>query len=292
MIKRLCVIGVGLIGGSLALALRRAGVVEEIVGVGRSLDNLELARERGIIDSLSRDARAAVAGADMVVLATALGATAAVLDRIGASLEAGATVTDVGSTKASVVAAARRALGDRFAAFVPGHPIAGTERSGAGAAFAELYIRHKVILTPLSETDPRAVERVGEMWRAVGAEVVEMSVDGHDRALAATSHLPHLLAYNLVDTLAGREDAERIFNFAAGGFRDFTRIASSNPRMWVEISLANQAALLDAARDHHARFATLLEALEAGDGATLLAAFERAKRARDEAVVPEANGPE
>ncbi len=289
MIQRLAVIGVGLIGGSLALALREAGAVGEVVGAGRGRANLELARKRGIVDRYTTDAAAAVDGADMVVIGVSLGATADVLARVRPALAAAAVVTDVGSTKASVVASAREVLGAGCARFVPGHPIAGTENSGAGAAFAALYRDHRVILTPLPETAADALARVRAMWEAAGARVVDMDVAAHDRALAATSHLPHLLAYNLVEALAARDDAGDIFDFAAGGFRDFTRIASSNPRMWAEIALANREQLLLACRDYAARFEQLVAALERGDGAALEAAFERAKNARDACVLPQSN---
>jgi prephenate dehydrogenase len=288
-IERLAIVGVGLIGGSLALALREAGAVGEVIGAGRGTANLELARERGIVDRFTTDPAAAVARADMVVLGVTLGATAAVLRTIAPALAPTAVVTDVGSVKGSVVEAARAALGARLPAFVPGHPIAGTEQSGAGAAFATLYRGHKVILTPLAETAPDALERVRAMWAATGATVVEMAVAAHDTALAATSHLPHLLAYNLVDQLAARADAARIFEFAAGGFRDFTRIASSNPELWTDIALANRAALLAACQDFSSAFAALVAALEAGDADRLHAAFARAKTARDRCVVPESN---
>ena len=289
MIKRLALIGVGLIGGSLALALRRAGVVDEVIGVGRGIANLELARERNIVDSYTTDPATAVIGADLVVIGATLAASADILTAIAPALEPDAVVTDVGSTKASVVAAARAALGARLPAFVPGHPIAGTEHSGAGAAFAELFERHKVILTPLAETDPQALARIRAMWLATGATVVDMPVALHDAVLAATSHLPHLLAYALVDLLAGRADADAVFAYAAGGFRDFTRIASSSPRMWTEIALANKTALLEVSRAYAGRLAVLIAALERDDGATLEAVFTRAKSARDACSVPEAN---
>ncbi|MGR8918069.1 MAG: prephenate dehydrogenase [Gammaproteobacteria bacterium] len=289
MIRRLAVIGVGLIGGSLALALRRAGAVGEVIGAGRSRDNLELARERGIVDRYTTEPAQAVAGADMVVVATALGATAEVLGTIAGRCADDAVLTDVGSAKGSVIDAARAALGDDFGSFVPGHPIAGTENSGAGAAFAELYERHKVILTPVAETRPAALERVRAMWTACGASVVDMDAAAHDRALAATSHLPHLLAYNLVDTLARRADAADVFEFAAGGFRDFTRIASSSPSMWTQIALANRDALLESCAEFAEHYAALVAALEQGDAAALERAFGNAKRTRDALVVPESN---
>jgi prephenate dehydrogenase len=278
MIAKLVVIGVGLIGGSLACALRKAGVVGEVVGVGRGLPNLELAVQLGVIDRYSLDAAAEVLDADVVVIGATLGATAKILETIAPFVGAHTIVTDVGSTKASVVAAARAALGDAFSRFVPGHPIAGTEHSGAQAAFAELYCGHRVILTPVDETDPQALARVQTMWESAGA-----------RVLAATSHLPHMLAFALVEMLAAADDADDIFAFAAGGFRDFTRIASSSPEMWRDIALANRDALLEICAAYGAQLQRLTEALRARDGEALESSFARAKEARDRCLVPEAN---
>lgn len=289
MISKLVVIGVGLIGGSLACALRKAGKVETVVGVGRGIANLEQAVELGVIDSYSQDAAQAVVDADMVVIGATLGSTADILARIAPALGPGTVVTDVGSTKASVVASARAALGEKFARFVPGHPIAGTEHSGAQAAFAELYVGHRVILTPVAETDTDALICVRAMWETAGARVAQMSIADHDRVLAATSHLPHMLAFTLVDMLAAASDADDIFAFAAGGFRDFTRIASSNPEMWRDIALANRDALLEICGAYNARLERLMQALRDGDGATLELSFKRAKEARDRCVVPQAN---
>ena len=289
MISKLVVIGVGLIGGSLACALRKAGKVETVIGVGRGIANLEQAVELGVIDSYNQDAAQAVVDADMVVIGATLGSTADILARIAPALGPGTVVTDVGSTKASVVASARAALGDKFARFVPGHPIAGTEHSGAQAAFAELYVGHRVILTPVAETDADALISVRAMWETAGARVAQMSVADHDRVLAATSHLPHMLAFTLVDMLATASDADDIFAFAAGGFRDFTRIASSNPEMWRDIALANRDALLEICGAYNARLERLMQALRDGDGATLELSFKRAKEARDRCVVPQAN---
>lgn len=291
MIVKLVVIGVGLIGGSLACALRKAGVVGSVIGVGRGIANLEQAVALGVIDSYSQDAAQAVADADMVVIGATLGSTAAILATIAPALQPATIVTDVGSTKASVVTAARMALGDKFTRFVPAHPIAGTEHSGAQAAFADLYVGHRVILTPLAETDPDALARVRAMWECVGARVTQMSVSDHDRVLAATSHLPHMLAFTLVDMLAAADDADDIFAFGAGGFRDFTRIASSNPEMWRDIALANRDALLAICGSYNVRLERLMQALREGDGATLEQSFKRAKEARDRCVVPEANAP-
>ena len=290
MIARLAVIGVGLIGGSLARALRAAGAVGEVVGAGRGTPNLIEAQSLGIVDRWTTDPAAAVAGADMVVIGASLGATAGIFASIAPALGPATIVTDVGSTKGSVVTEARALLGTHLARFVPGHPIAGTEHSGARAAFAELFTGHKVILTPLAETDRAATAGVRAMWELAGATVVEMDVAAHDDALAATSHLPHLLAFNLVDTLAAADGAAAIFEFAAGGFRDFTRIASSNPEMWRDIVLANRDALRAVSTRYIERLERLLAAIERGDGAAIEQCFRRAKAARDGAQLPTANG--
>ncbi|MGH8503058.1 MAG: prephenate dehydrogenase [Gammaproteobacteria bacterium] len=286
MIRRLCVVGVGLIGGSLALALRRAGAVGEIVGAGRDESHLRQAVELGAIDRFEIDAGRAVAGADLVVLAVPLGAMRAVFVAVKDHLAEGAVLTDVGSAKQSVIDAIRGAFGRAPSHFVPGHPIAGTEHSGVGAAFAELYQGRKVILTPLSNTDPAAVETVKQMWTRTGASVEEMAVEHHDHVLAATSHLPHVLAYALVESLARLDERDEIFRYAAGGFKDFTRIASSDPVMWRDILLANG----DAIRTMIARYRGDLERIEDAivkqDGASLRALFARAKQARDGIATP------
>lgn len=282
MVQRLCIIGVGLIGGSLARALKAAGAVGEVIGHGRDASQLQLALELGIIDRAETDLAVAVRDADVVLLAIPVGAMENVLRSVAPHLSAETIVTDVGSTKGSVVAAAARAFGAVPARFVPGHPIAGTERSGVAASFAELYRQRRVILTPLAHTDPAAVALVRSLWQAAGAEVVEMAVQHHDEVLAATSHLPHVLAYTLVDTLARMEEHTDIFRFAAGGFRDFTRIASSDPRMWHDICLANREAILKVLDRYATDLAAVRNAIERGDGAALLHTFGRAKKARDE----------
>jgi prephenate dehydrogenase len=281
-IPKLTVIGVGLIGGSLVKALRREGVLGEVVGAGRGLPNLRQAAELGVIDRYETDLAAAVAGADMVVVATPVCSMGAVLAQIAPALGPQTIVTDVGSVKGEVVAAARKALGANFTRFVPGHPIAGTEKSGVGAAFPELFEAHKIILTPLAETDPRALETVREMWRLTGAEVMEMSVEEHDRVLAVTSHLPHVLAYALVDFLANcnRKENPLYFKLAAGGFYDFTRIASSDPEMWRDICLMNREELAAQLRSFHGELDKILRAVEEGDGAALESLFAAAREAR------------
>ena len=284
MIQQLTVIGVGLIGGSLARALRRAGFVGEVVGCGRSLGNLQRARELGVVDRYHQDPAQAVAGADLVFIAVPLGAMATTFAAIRDHLAPDAILTDGGSVKGSVVADARQVFGRLPPRFVPGHPIAGTEQSGVEASFAELYRNRRVILTPLPETDPVATAQVQAMWEACGAEVTQMAVDHHDEVLAATSHLPHLLAYGLVDSLARLRENDEIFRYAAGGFRDFTRIASSHPIMWRDICLANRQALGQMLARFQRELAELAADVEGGDGEALLAVFERAKAARDRYV--------
>ena len=284
MIRRLTVIGVGLIGGSLARALRQAGAVGEIVGCGRSRDNLEKARALGVIDRYSQSVAEAVAGADMVFLGVPLGAMKSVMEQLRDHLAPDAVITDGGSAKGSVVRDATEVFGAVPPGFVPGHPIAGTENSGVEASFAELYRNRRVILTPLENTDPQALAKVRAMWEACGAEVTEMSVEHHDEVLAATSHLPHMLAFGLVDALARMKENDEIFRYAAGGFRDFTRIASSNPVMWRDICIANAPALSRMLAAFADEMKDLAQTIAAGDGEHLLEIFTRAKAARDRYV--------
>lgn len=281
MIRRLCIIGVGLIGGSLARALRQAGQVQEIVGSSRREEHLREAVELGVIDRYDTDAARAVQGADMVVVCVPLGAMEQTFRTIAPALAPDAVLTDAGSAKGCVVAAARAAFGTLPAGFVPGHPIAGTEKSGVAASFAELYRNRKVILTPVAESAPEATARVQAMWEAAGAQVECMGVEHHDTVLAATSHLPHVLAFQLVDTLARMSDEDEIFRYAAGGFRDFTRIASSDPVMWRDICLANADAVLDMLTRYRSDLDHLADAIRAGDGAELERVFRNAKAARD-----------
>ncbi len=283
-IKRLALIGVGLIGGSLARALREAEAVEQVIGCGRGRENLLQALELGVIDGWTHHISEAVQGADMIFLAIPLGAMEAAFAQMNGHLADNAVITDGGSSKASVVAAAKAAFGDVPADLVPGHPIAGTERNGVEASFAELYRQRTVILTPLEHTDAGAIARVRAMWRACGAQVTEMTVSHHDEVLAATSHLPHMLAFGLVDTLSRMKQNDEIFRYAAGGFRDFTRIASSNPVMWRDICVANGGPLSKMLAAFAEEMSDLAEAISRGDGAHLLEIFERAKAARDRYV--------
>jgi prephenate dehydrogenase len=285
MIHRLCIIGVGLIGGSLALALRRAGGVNEVVGTGRNEANLHKAVGLKVIDRYELNAARAVKDADVVVLAVPLGAMQSVCEQIAGSITQGTVLTDVGSAKASVVEAVRAAFGEIPEGFVPAHPIAGTEQSGVEAAFAQLYDNRRVILTPLKGTSRPATETVRAMWETAGAIVEETSVEHHDEVLAATSHLPHTLAFGLVDSLARMGDHDEIFRFAAGGFRDFTRIASSDPIMWRDICISNRDPLLKMIERYQEDLRIIAAAIERMDGEALLEIFKRAKQARDTYVI-------
>ena len=275
---RLAVIGVGLIGGSFALALKQAKKVSHVVGVGRNRANLDVAHKRGIIDSTAPDIATAALDADMVLVATPVGQFPSVFAQLRDSK---ALITDGGSTKRDVVAAARAALGARIAQFVPGHPVAGAEKSGAAAASADLFKGRRVVLTPLRENPASAVAQVQSLWEACGARVTRLDPDEHDAVLAAVSHLPHLLAYALVHDIAGRANAEQLFSYAAGGFRDFTRIASSHPEMWRDICIANRDALLAELVRYSAQLGLVEKLLHAGDAKALEKLFTEARDARD-----------
>jgi len=277
---RVAVIGVGLIGGSFALALKAARLAGEVAGAGRGAANLKLALEHGVIDAIAPDAAAAAAGADLVLVAAPVAQFASVFAAIAPALKPGALVTDGGSTKRDVIAAARAALGGRAAQFVPAHPIAGAERSGAAASSADLFRGRRVVLTPLPENRDADVQAVEEAWGACGARVSRMDADEHDAVLAAVSHLPHLLAYALVHEVAGRGNSAQLFGFAAGGFRDFTRIASSHPEMWRDICVANRDRLLDELDRYVDKLRALRPLVAAGDGAALEKLFAEARAAR------------
>ena len=279
---RICIIGTGLIGGSLALALKHADFCGHITGAARTEATLARALELGVIDDYSTDIDVAVADADIVVVCVPLGAMRAVFSLIARGLKPGAIVTDAGSAKQSVIRDAAETLGEHYANFVAGHPIAGTERSGVQAAFRELYRQRRVILTPTDDTGPDALHRISAMWRAAGAEVETMSAEHHDMVLAGTSHLPHMLAFGLVDCLNNLEEVNEIFRFAAGGFRDFTRIASSDPVMWRDICLFNRDEVMAMMDRFQEEMQTIYDALESKDGEQLQAIFERAKKARDQ----------
>ncbi|MDQ7012152.1 MAG: prephenate dehydrogenase/arogenate dehydrogenase family protein [Mariprofundaceae bacterium] len=282
-LEHLVVIGTGLIGGSVARALRRSGFVRRITGVGRSTANLEKARTLGVIDAFATDIGTAVTDTDMVLVAVPMGAYDAVFSQLATHLPARVLITDAGSTKQHAIAAARRHLdGDAARRFVPAHPIAGTEKSGVEASVADLFDGRLCIITPDEATDADALEKVQAMWEATGSRVITMPAGEHDDFLAAVSHLPHLAAYALVNAVRKLGDATHDpFRFAAGGFRDFTRIASSSPEMWRDIALCNREALMHKIDALQAELALLKQALADGDADTLLDAFAAAKQARD-----------
>ncbi len=277
---KVVVFGVGLIGGSFALALKAAGQVGEVVGFGRSLATLTQALDLGIIDRVGANPGQEVSDADLVLIATPVGQMPEIMSRIAPYLGPETLVTDGGSTKADVVAAVREHLGERAGQFIPAHPIAGAENSGAAAARADLYRGKKVVLTPMPENSVLSIARVRSAWEWCGAQIFELSPAEHDRVFAAVSHLPHLLSFALVHDLAVRENSELYFNFAASGFRDFTRIAASHPEMWRDICLANRGALLGELDRYRAQLDELRDALAKGDGAVLEKTFDVARTAR------------
>ncbi|MCK5902895.1 MAG: prephenate dehydrogenase/arogenate dehydrogenase family protein [Cocleimonas sp.] len=284
MIRQLTIFGVGLIGGSLALALKKAGYCQHIIGCSRREDHLQRAVDLGVIDEYTLDPKAAVKTADMILLAVPMGAMEAIFKRIAGHLKEGAVITDAGSAKGSVVRAAQAAFGEVPPQFVPAHPIAGREKSSVEAALVDLYVGHKVILTPLETTNPQAIQKVRKMWHVAGAEVETLGVAQHDAVLAATSHLPHILAFSFVNSLSESPEHQAIFHYVAGGFKDFSRIASSDPVMWRDICLENKAGIL-VALDHYQKNLSELSILIANeDSEALLAAFAHAKTVRDRVI--------
>jgi prephenate dehydrogenase len=281
LFERVAILGVGLIGGSFALALKQAKACAHVAGAGRNEANLKLALERGVIDSIAADAVAAAHGADLVLLAAPVAQFPKLFRDVASVLGPKAVVTDGGSTKRDVVTAARTALGRKIAQFVPAHPIAGAEKSGAGAANADLFRDKRVIVTPLAENSDSSVKKVEDAWSACGARIARMDPGQHDAIFGAVSHLPHVLAYALVHELAARENAAQLFGYAAGGFRDFTRIASSHPEMWRDICMANRDRLLIELRQYGEELSAIQRLLEAGDAAALEKVFAEARAARD-----------
>jgi prephenate dehydrogenase len=279
IVDKLAIVGVGLIGGSFALALKQAGAVREVLGIGRTPANLNAAIEHGLIDRAVNWAEAGQA--DCILLALPVGETEAALKQLAPHLKPGVIITDAGSTKAQVVAAARAVLQERCGDFVPGHPIAGSEQSGPLAARADLYQGKKVVLTPQADTRADALETVRALWQAAGAQVETLDATQHDRIFAAVSHLPHLAAFALVDELAQRADGETFFRLAASGFRDFTRIAGSSPEMWRDIAMANKDALLTELDAYLAALQTLRQTVAEEDAEALLKMFSRARAARE-----------
>jgi len=280
-IEHLAVLGVGLIGGSLAASLKKRDCVKHVSGYGRSQANLTLASRLGLIDKVSNSVEEAVRGADVVLIASPIGAIGELLDEIRQHAPKKAIVTDVGSAKAGVIAIAESALGDRFPLFVPGHPVAGSERSGASAADPELFVDHWAVLTPLNETDPDALRIVRRMWEAAGAKVKMMTPEAHDRLLAMISHLPHATAYGLTMQLARQDGRDDLFDLAAGGFLDITRIASSDPVMWRDIFIDNRDEVLSLIAEHKNVLSELEALIETRDLAGLEGWCAEAKRIRD-----------
>lgn len=281
LINKLAIIGVGLMGGSLSLALREKGEVAEVVGIGRGLPNLEEAKRLGIIDSYTQNIRDGVKDADVIIVATPVGSIVDIIAENQKHMKDGAIITDVGSVKGDIVEAVDKVLDARLH-FVGGHPIAGTEKSGASAAFPGLYRGSRCILTPTEKTDKAALDKVSRMWQAAHADVIVMETEEHDKILAAISHLPHMVAYALVNTVDGVNDFdEGILKYSAGGFKDFTRIASSSPEMWRDICLTNRTALVDMIDRFTAQLGEIKAMVEEGDNSGLLENFERSKQARD-----------
>lgn len=274
-------VGVGLIGGSLAAALKRSRVVDHVTGVGRSNANLQQALSLGVIDEIAQDLNSAVRGADMVFVAVPVKQTAGVLEQLRQGLDNGVVVTDAGSTKRDFVRMARDIFGDAVKFVVPGHPIAGAERTGVSAADADLYTGKRTVLTPLVETDTGALERVESMWRTCGANVMHMSPEHHDSVFSAVSHLPHVLSYALVEMIASRGNAEELFSFAASGFRDFTRIAGSSPEMWRDICAANADQLLSDIDAFQQALSLLAGYIRSGKMDQVEAVFSAAAKARN-----------
>jgi prephenate dehydrogenase len=281
-VDRLVLLGTGLISGSFALALKRARLVKYVVGVGRNLENLERAVELGVIDEASTDAAQAVVGADLVLLGTPVGQMGRLMQQIAPNLAAHCIVTDGGSTKQDVCALFREFLPQQLATCVPGHPIAGSDLSGASAAQFGLYEGRRVVLTSLEETTAVAIERVRELWQACGAVVYEMDAIEHDGIFSAVSHTPHLLSFAYMNSVLDHYNADQCLDFAASGFRDFTRIAGSHPDMWRDIALANRDLILRDLKANVAQMAQLIELVESGDGFALTQYIQRASQARIE----------
>ncbi|MBS1199032.1 MAG: prephenate dehydrogenase [Proteobacteria bacterium] len=277
---KIAIFGAGLIGGSFALALKAAHAVEEVVAFGRTPASLKEALELGLIDRAGINPAHEMGDADLVLIATPVAQMSGIMERIAPYLGAQTIVTDGGSTKCDVVAAARMALGEKISQFVPAHPIAGAENSGPSAARHDLYQGKKVVVTPLPENDDETLDHVKRAWSLCGADIYELTPEYHDRVFAAVSHLPHLLSYALVHDLAVREDSEMFFTFAASGFRDFTRIAASHPEMWRDICLANREALVGELDRYLEGLGVLRQALQASDGETLAEYFGIARQAR------------
>jgi prephenate dehydrogenase len=282
LFQKVAVIGVGLIGGSFALALKQAKACGHVVGAGRTPANMKLALERGVIDSMEGDAGAAAEGADLVLIAAPVAQFPKIFSQISKKLKPGTLITDAGSTKRDVIEAARKALKGKIAQFVPAHPIAGAEKSGAAAASAELFRGRRVVITPLPENSEQSIEKLNQAWSLCGARTSRMSPEEHDDVFATVSHLPHLLAFALVHEVNSRKNAAELFALAAGGFRDFTRIASSQPEMWRDICIANADRLVAELSRYSEKLGEVKKLLESRDAAALEKLFTEARGARDD----------
>jgi len=281
-LKKLVIFGVGLIGGSVALALKKQANAPLCVGVGRNQTSLDQALALNIIDEATSDIAAALSDAGMVLIAAPVAQTKKILQSIQPHLNSKTIITDAGSTKTDVLAIAKEVLAEQAKQFIGGHPIAGAEKSGPTAATDDLYIGKNVVLTPSPDNNPDDIQQVCQLWLDCGAKVIEMTAEKHDGIFAAVSHLPHLLAFALVEDMASRNNADELFQFAASGFRDFTRIAGSSPEVWRDISLANKTALLDEITTYEQALAKLKQTLAAEDGDKLQTSFKRASKARND----------
>ncbi|MBT3624473.1 MAG: prephenate dehydrogenase/arogenate dehydrogenase family protein [Gammaproteobacteria bacterium] len=277
-VRRVSVIGLGLIGGSIAAGIKQQGLASSVCAWDPNAASLALGHDLGIIDSIAADINEATAQSDLIVLAVPVQSMEQVLRDIDLKDQ---VITDVGSVKGIAVEAARRVFGELPENFIPGHPIAGSEKQGVVAADPNLFRQHKVILTPGEASNPAAIARVEKLWNGLGAEVVRMSVSHHDDVLAQTSHLPHLLAYALVDTLSAGGDSLEVFEYAAGGFRDFSRIAASDPTMWSDIFEANKEPLVQVLDQYLLKLETLKQLIESGEADQIKDVLSRAKVARD-----------
>ena len=282
MFKRLCVIGTGLIGGSIARAARAQGLCEEIVAFGseKNLPNLQLAKDIGVIDRFYTDMAGALEQADLVIVATPVGSMQSIFESIKPYWNSQTIYSDAGSTKGSVIDAISSVFGEVPANFVPAHPIAGAERSGVDASTAVLFKNRRLILTPLESTDKTAVEKLTAFWQKIGSSVSVMSVEHHDTVLAATSHLPHILAFALVGLLGRKDEQREIFKYAAGGFKDFSRIASSDPTMWQDICLANKTEIIPLIQQFQTELSQIEQMLHQDQAQQLFDTFTYARNAR------------
>lgn len=282
MFERLCIIGIGLIGGSIARAARAQGLCKQVVAFGRekNIANMQRAVELGVIDAFYTDIGAAMAGTDLVIICTPVGTMPAVFEQLKPHWNPATIYSDAGSTKGSVVEAAKAVFGEVPSNFVPAHPIAGAERSGVEASKADLYKNRRLIITPTESTDSQAVAKLSEFWQRIGSSVSVMTVEHHDTVLAATSHLPHILAFALVGMLGRKDEQREIFKYAAGGFKDFSRIASSDPTMWLDICLANKQEIIPLIQQFKAELGHIEQLLQNQDATALFDSFAYAKNAR------------